>query len=202
MIMRGSQRRRLRNHRLAVTLVGVVGGMVGLAYASAPLYDLFCRVTGYGGTPRIAAAAPDAIADFDVTVRFNGDTQPALPWRFQPVRRAMSVRAGETHLAFYRAENLGSRPLVGTATFNVSPPSAGAYFSKMECFCFEEQYLAPGQSAELPVSFFVDPAIADDPDTASIHTITLSYMFFDAGEEAVARHHAAATDDADVVSLN
>lgn len=182
------------NRRLAIGLVSVVGCMVGLAYASVPLYDLFCRVTGYGGTTKVADAAPAEIADFSVTVRFNADTQSALPWRFQPVAQSVTVRAGESNLAFYRAENLGETPLVGTATFNVTPQVAGAYFNKIDCFCFEEQYLAPGATAELPLSFFVDPAIADDPDTAHIRTITLSYMFFDAGEEALARYVSAETD--------
>jgi cytochrome c oxidase assembly protein subunit 11 len=182
------------NRRLAIGLVSVVGGMLGLAYASVPLYDLFCRVTGYGGTTRVADAAPVEIGDYELTVRFNADTQSALPWRFAPVERSVTVRAGESKLAFYRAENLGDTPLVGTATFNVTPQVAGAYFNKIDCFCFEEQYLAPGATAELPVSFFVDPAIADDPDTAHIRTITLSYMFFDAGGEALARYVSAETD--------
>lgn len=185
-----------RNGRLAVVLGGTALAMVGAAYASVPLYDLFCKVTGYGGTTRVATSAPAEVTDFAVTVRFNADTQSALPWRFQPVERSMSVRAGEHHLAFYRAENLGDAPLVGTATFNVTPQSAGAYFNKIDCFCFEEQYLAAGQSADMPVSFFVDPAIADDPDTAHIRTITLSYMFFDAGEEAVARYAPTKANDA------
>jgi len=181
------------NRRLAIGLASVVGGMVVLAYASVPLYDLFCRVTGYGGTTKVADAAPAQIADFDVVVRFNADTQSALPWRFHPVDRSVTVRAGESTLAFFRAENLGETPLVGTATFNVTPQIAGEYFNKIDCFCFEEQYLAPGASADLPVSFFVDPAIAEDPDTAHIRTITLSYMFFDAGEEALARYVSAET---------
>lgn len=188
------------NRRLAFGLLSVVGGMVVLAYASVPLYDLFCRVTGYGGTTKVADAAPAEAADFELTIRFNADTQSALPWRFQPVEQSMTVRAGESKLAFYRAENLGETPLVGTATFNVTPQVAGAYFNKVDCFCFEEQYLAGGAVAELPVSFFVDPAIASDPDTASIRTITLSYMFFDAGEDALARYVSA--EDATGSNLN
>lgn len=188
------------NRRLAFGLLSVVGGMVVLAYASVPLYDLFCRVTGYGGTTKVADSAPAEVADFELTIRFNADTQSALPWRFQPVEQSMTVRAGESKLAFYRAENLGETPLVGTATFNVTPQVAGAYFNKVDCFCFEEQYLAVGAAAELPVSFFVDPAIADDPDTASIRTITLSYMFFDAGEDALARYVSA--EDAAGSNLN
>jgi cytochrome c oxidase assembly protein subunit 11 len=176
-----------RNRRLAAALFVVVAGMVGLAYASVPLYDLFCRVTGYGGTTKVAVAAP-AAGERVITVRFNADTQSGLPWRFAPVQRAMTLRVGETGLAFYRAENRGADALVGTATFNVTPQVAGAYFNKIACFCFEEQFLRPGETAELAVQFYVDPAIADDPDTAGIGTITLSYMFFDAGAEAAARH--------------
>ena len=188
----------VRNRRLGLGLGATALAMVGAAYASVPLYNLFCKVTGYGGTTKVATEAPAEIADFTLTVRFNADTQSALPWHFQPVEQSVVVRAGETRLAFYRAENLGDAPRVGTATFNVTPQSAGAYFSKIDCFCFEEQYLAPGQSADLPVSFFIDPAIADDPDTANIRTITLSYMFFDAGEDAVARAAATQTADATV----
>ncbi len=187
------------NRRLAIVLASVVGGMIALAYASVPLYDLFCRVTGYGGTTKVAEAAPAEVADFEVTVRFNANTQSALPWGFQPVQSSLTLRAGESALAFYRAENIGETPVVGTATFNVTPQIAGAYFNKVACFCFEEQYLPAGAIADLPVSFFVDPAIGDDPDTAHIRTITLSYMFFDAGEEALARYVSA---DADGASLN
>jgi cytochrome c oxidase assembly protein subunit 11 len=189
---------RNRNRRVAILLGGCACAMIGAAYASVPLYDLFCKVTGYGGTTKQAASAPAEVADFSITVRFNADTQSDLPWRFQPVERSVSVRAGESRLAFYRAENLGETPLVGTATFNVTPQIAGAYFNKIDCFCFEEQYLAAGQSTDMPVSFFVDPAIADDPDTAHIKTITLSYMFFDAGADAVARYATTETADADV----
>jgi len=190
--------RQNRNKRVAILLGGCACAMIGAAYASVPLYDLFCKVTGYGGTTKQATSAPAEVADFRITVRFNADTQSDLPWRFQPLERSVSVRAGESRLAFYKAENLGETPLVGTATFNVTPQIAGAYFNKIDCFCFEEQYLAAGQSTDMPVSFFVDPAIADDPDTAHIKTITLSYMFFDAGTDAVARYATTETADADV----
>ena len=122
------------NRRLAIALISVVGGMIGLAYASVPLYDLFCRVTGYGGTTKVADAAPTEVADFELTVRFNADTQSALPWGFQPVQRSMTVRAGESSLAFYRAENFGETPVVGTATFNVTPQIAGALFQQSRLF--------------------------------------------------------------------
>lgn len=186
-------RRAARGRALAWALGAFCCAMVGLAFASAPLYRLFCQVTGYGGATRVAEAAPgvaEGAPAHDMTVRFNADSSPALPWRFEPLQRAMPVRAGEPALAFYRAVNEGAAS-VGTATFNVAPHAAGPYFGKVECFCFEEQYLAPGESAEFAVSFFIDPAIADDPDTAGIRTVTLSYTMFDAGEEALARHAAA-----------
>lgn len=181
-----------RNRRLALVLGGAAFGMVGLAYASVPLYQLFCQVTGYGGTTKTAAAAPGVLGDVEIDVTFNADTDRDLAWRFEPLQGRVTVRAGESALAFYRADNLGEVPIVGSATFNVTPQVAGAYFNKIDCFCFEEQYLEPGASAELPVQFFVDPAIADDPDTAGIRTITLSYTFFDAGPEALARRSEAA----------
>lgn len=173
-----------RNRRLAVSLLGVAAGMVGLAYASVPLYDLFCRVTGFGGTTQTADAAPGASSDRTITVRFNADLQAQLPWRFAPAQRTATVRLGEPGLAFYRAENLGAASSVGTATFNVTPDKMGKYFNKTACFCFEEQPLAPGEAARLPVSFFIDPAMADDPATADVTTVTLSYTFFRAKDEA------------------
>ena len=182
-----------RHRRLAFTLGILCCGMVGLAFASVPLYRLFCQVTGYGGTTRVAETAPGARAGGAaraMTVRFNADTEPALPWRFEPVERKIAVRAGDAALAFYRATSEGEAR-VGTATFNVTPLAAGPYFNKVECFCFEEQYLAAGESADFAVSFFIDPAIADDPDTHDIRTITLSYTMFDAGEDALARYVVA-----------
>ena len=176
---------------VALSLAAVVVAMVGASYAAVPLYNLFCRVTGYGGTTAVADAAPAVVGERVITVRFNADTQSALPWRFRPTQRDMTVRVGESALAFYSAENLSDAPLVGTATYNVTPQKVGAYFVKVDCFCFTEQYLRAGETADLPVSFYVDPAIADDPDMDDIKTITLSYMFFDAGEEAAARYTSA-----------
>lgn len=167
-----------RNRRTAVVLASVVAGMVGLSFASVPLYRLFCQVTGYGGTTQVADAAPAGMAERMMEIRFNADVDPALPWRFQPAERAIEVRVGEEHLAFYRAENLSDRPIVGTATFNVTPLKAGQYFSKIACFCFTEQRLEPGEAIDMPVSFFVDPAISDDPNLDDVHAITLSYTFF------------------------
>ncbi len=176
---------------MALALVGLVGGMAGLAYASVPLYQWFCQVTGFAGTPRIAAAAPDRVIDRVITVRFNSDVNSALPWRFQPVQRAIDVRLGERVLAFYAAENTGGETVTGTATFNVTPAKAGAYFNKIDCFCFTEQTLEAGQSARLPVSFFVDPELAGDRNLDDLTTITLSYTFFRFGGRRTERSAAA-----------
>ena len=174
---------RRRNRRIAAALVAVPIAMGGLAWASAPLYRLFCQVTGFGGTPGIAADAPQAAADApSIEIRFNADIAPDLDWRFGPVERAVTVRLGEPALAFYRAENLSDEPVTGAATFNVTPLKAGPYFSKIDCFCFTEQRLGPGESADMPVSFFVDPEIAEDPSVRDVGTITLSYTFFRAQE--------------------
>lgn len=171
-----------RRRATALAAALAVAGMTGLAYAAVPLYDLFCRVTGYGGTPAAAAAAPGAGPGADaVTIRFNADTARGLPWAFRPERPRMTVRTGESALAFYRATNRGDREIVGTATFNVTPAKAGRHFAKIDCFCFEEQRLGPGETADLPVAFFVDPAIREDPSTEEVTTITLSYTFFEAG---------------------
>ncbi len=175
---------RRRNRRIAAALVTVPLAMGALAWASAPLYRLFCQVTGFGGTPGTAAEAPQAAADApSIEIRFNADIAPDLDWRFGPVERAVTVRLGEQALAFYRAENLGDEPVTGAAVFNVTPLKAGAYFSKIDCFCFTEQRLGPGESADMPVSFFVDPEIARDPNVRDVGTITLSYTFFRSDEE-------------------
>jgi cytochrome c oxidase assembly protein subunit 11 len=167
-----------RNGRLALMLALVVAGMVGLSYAAVPLYQLFCQVTGFGGTTQRAERAPDTVTDTLVTVRFDANTAPNLNWSFQPVSRQITLKIGENELAFYRVKNLSDRALTGTATFNVTPEIAGSYFNKIQCFCFEEQRLEPGESMEMPVSFFVDPSILDDPDANKVREITLSYTFF------------------------
>jgi cytochrome c oxidase assembly protein subunit 11 len=174
------------NRRLGMALVCVALGMVGAAYAAVPLYDLFCRVTGFGGTTRVADALPERVGERIVTVRFNADVDPRLPWAFQPVEREMQVTVGESGLAVYQARNMAARRTVGTATYNVSPAKAGPYFNKVQCFCFTEQQLAAGASVDMPVSFFVDPAIEDDPNLRDVKTITLSYTFFP-DEQAAAR---------------
>ncbi len=174
-----SQRRRDRRNRATALLVSlVVCTMVGLAFASVPLYRLFCQVTGFGGTTQVAEAPPDQISGRVITVRFNADVNPALPWRFGPSQPAVAVRVGEPGLAFYEAENLSDRPVTGTATFNVTPLKVGQYFSKTACFCFDEQRLAPGEAVEMGVSFFIDPAILEDRNLDDVKTVTLSYTFF------------------------
>lgn len=163
------------NQRTAVVLVAVVAGMAGMSYAAVPLYDWFCRVTGYGGTTNVAVAAPDQILDRTITVRFDANTAPDMPWRFRPMTRTMEVRLGETGLVFYEAENTSDEPVAGAASFNVAPYSAGSYFTKIACFCFELQVLEPGERIEMPVSFYVDPTIVDDMEAGVLRSITLSY---------------------------
>ncbi len=190
---------------MALGLAAVAVGMVGAAYAAVPLYPLFCQVTGYGGTPGVAAGAPLTVGERVIGVRFNADTQSQLPWRFRPAQGEIAVRVGESALAFYRAENLSEEPLVGTATYNVTPLKAGAYFTKIDCFCFTkidcfcftEQFLGPRASADLPVTFYIDPAIEDDRNMDDVHTITLSYMFFNAGAEARERYLSAGAGERD-----
>ncbi|MEM7545993.1 MAG: cytochrome c oxidase assembly protein [Pseudomonadota bacterium] len=165
------------NRRTMVGLAGLGFFMLGMSFAAVPLYDLFCRVTGYGGTTSVAEAAPDQILDKVVTVRFDASKDRDMAWDFRPVQTEMKIRIGETGLAFYEAHNPTDRPIAGTASFNVAPFSAGGYFSKIECFCFTEQVLAPGQTVQMPVTFFVDPEIMDDDEASLIHTITLSYTF-------------------------
>ena len=173
---------RRRSLLTALTLFAVAGGMVGLAFASVPLYRLFCQVTGFGGTPRIETAAdiaPDA-KNRIITVRFDGTVNSALPWRFRPDQREIKVHLGEQTLATFTATNTGSETVTGTATYNVTPNKAAPYFVKVQCFCFTRQTLTAGQQTPMPVSFFVDPEIMTDPATRDVTTITLSYTFFPA----------------------
>jgi cytochrome c oxidase assembly protein subunit 11 len=172
------ERTRRRNRTMLISLLALAFGMVGLAYASVPLYSLFCQVTGFGGTTQRASAAPGTVLDRVVTVQFNADVNSGLPWVFRPNQREVKVRLGETALVSYHAENRGKEPITGTAVFNVTPEKTGAYFNKIECFCFTEQVLNPGESADLPVAFFVDPALASDKDTDDVTVITLSYTFY------------------------
>ncbi len=167
-----------RNMVFAAVLFGAVGGMAGLAYAAVPLYKLFCQVTGFGGTTQVSAAAPGAVAGRTITVRFDANVARDLPWRFEPVQSATTVAIGENALAFYRVRNLSDKPVTGAATFNVTPHKAGPYFAKVECFCFTEQTLAPGETVDMPVSFFVDPEILKRAEADDVSEITLSYTFF------------------------
>lgn len=169
---------RRSNMRVAAACLGFVGGMVGMAYASVPLYQLFCAATGFGGTPMIAESAPAASLERMVHVRFDSNTAPGIAWRFEPKQREVTVKLGETVEIAFVAENTTSYATTGTATFNVTPATAGAYFNKMQCFCFTDTTLKPGEKIDMPVVFFVDPSIVDDPEASKISTITLSYTFF------------------------
>ncbi|CAO3443581.1 Cytochrome oxidase biogenesis protein Cox11-CtaG, copper delivery to Cox1 [Azospirillum argentinense] len=182
---------RRKNRLFMAGLFGLVFGMVGLAYASVPLYALFCQVTGFGGTTQRADAAPARQVDRVIKVRFNADVNQSLPWRFKPEQKELTVKLGEMGLAAYQAANRVDRATVGTALYNVTPDKVGKYFNKIECFCFTEQVLEPGQSVDMPVAFFVDPALADDPAMEDVTTITLSYTFFRAKDETqVLAQHA------------
>ena len=177
---------RRRNRKTLTVLTAVVFGMVGLAYASVPLYRIFCQVTGYGGTTQQAAGAPGSgrmTPPRMITVRFDSSVSPTLPWHFVPAQPSVGVKVGESALAFFTARNLSAVPITGSAVFNVTPLKVGKYFNKIECFCFTEQTLAPGQQLDMPVSFFVDPEIMDDANMVEVKTITLSYTFFAAANE-------------------
>jgi cytochrome c oxidase assembly protein subunit 11 len=167
------------NRRLGLTMAGVAVAMLGLAFAAVPLYRIFCQVTGYGGTTQRALAAPDHVGERMMTVRFNAEIGGNnLPWTFEPIQREVRLKVGEERLAYYRAHNNATVAVTGMATFNVTPQKAGLYFEKISCFCFTAQTLAPGETAEMPVSFFIDPDIVKDPNLDDVTTITLSYTFF------------------------
>ncbi|MBT8412040.1 MAG: cytochrome c oxidase assembly protein [Octadecabacter sp.] len=163
--------------RTATQAVSVVILMGALSWASVPFYDWFCRVTGFGGVTNVASTGADRVLDQTITVRFESSTARDMPWEFKPVQREMEVRIGETVLAFYEATNPTDEAVAGTASYNVAPYEAGAFFDKIDCFCFEQQILQPGETVSMPVSFFVDPAIVDDREGQYIHTITLGYTF-------------------------
>ncbi len=169
---------RRANTVTALLACAAIAGMLGLTAASVPLYRLFCAATGYGGTTRVAEAAPAAPSERTIKVRFNADVDPKLPWLFEPEQREVEVRLGEQHLAYFRAKNRSDHTITGQAAYNVTPDKVGAYFDKIACFCFNEQVLQPGEEVDMPVSFFVDPAILDDPNAREVRTITLSYTFF------------------------
>lgn len=172
------KRQQRSNRTVALACVSFFVCMVGAAYASVPLYRIFCQVTGYGGTTQRVEQYSDTVLDQTIKVRFDANTANGLPWDFKPVEREVTIRIGETKLVQYEAKNLFSAPSYGRASFNVSPGRAGAYFNKVECFCFTDTTLEPGADMEMPVVFFVDPEIVNDPDLKDVKTITLSYTFF------------------------
>lgn len=185
--MRAARRRwniRRRNIVVVAATVVTVATMVALSFAAVPLYRLFCQVTGFAGTTQVAAVAPGAVGSKVMTVRFDANVAPGLAWRFT-APSPVEVRLGEEHLVAFTATNIGSEPLLGAATFNVTPLQIGKYFNKIQCFCFTEQFLLPGESKEFPVSFFVDPSIAEDDDGKDVTAITLSYTFFNKGRPAL-----------------
>ncbi len=177
-------RRRRRNGATVLLLVSVVAGMIGLSFASVPLYRLFCAATGFGGTTQRAEAAPTRIATGLITVRFDAQVAPGLDWQFRPLQDAIAVHPGAQNEVYFRAVNRASTPITAQAIFNVTPTKAGIYFDKLQCFCFSNQTLAPGQSVDMGVVFFVDPDILTDPGTSEVRSITLSYTMFRAPETA------------------
>ena len=167
-----------QNKKTAASVAAVVVGMVAMSFAAVPAYKAFCQVTGWGGTTQRADKNEDGVIDRTITVRFDATTSADLPWRFKPEQVSQTLNIGETGLAFYEAENLTGVPVSGRATFNVSPAKAGIYFKKIECFCFTEQTLQPGEKVSMPVTYFIDPALAKDKNLDEVETITLAYTFF------------------------
>ena len=184
-----------KNKKTALGAAIIVASMVGLSFASVPLYDWFCRVTGFGGTAAVADAGSDEVLDQTISIRFDASLTRGMPWEFKPVVRTMEIKIGETGLAFYEAYNPTSRPVAGSASYNVYPYSAGGFFTKIDCFCFEEQILQPGERVQMPVTFYVDPDIVDDPDGKAIHSITLSYTFYEIDAGATQATLATAQED-------
>ena len=180
-----SQSSAVKKYRTLGFLLVLIMGMGVLSYASVPLYKLFCQVTGYGGTTQKVTSPSSQILERKIKIRFDANTKPTLDWNFQPVQTSMDISVGQNALAFYQAENTGKDPVVGTATFNVTPEKAGVYFNKIDCFCFVEQLLAPQEAVEMPVSFFIDPDIVNDPNLDDVTTITLSYTFFPSEDQSL-----------------
>jgi cytochrome c oxidase assembly protein subunit 11 len=172
------QARRVR--RTWIACAGAAAGMVGLAYASVPLYDLFCRVTGFGGRPIVGEGPSSEVLGRSIAVRFDANVAPGLDWRFGPEASEIEAKLGETKTLSYKVRNAGSAPATGVATFNVQPALAAAYFVKIQCFCFTEQTLQPGEIAEFPVVFYIDPALTQDPNVKDLESVTLSYTYFPA----------------------
>jgi cytochrome c oxidase assembly protein subunit 11 len=190
--MKDADRTRRRNRLMGLGATGVVVGMVGLAFASVPLYRIFCQATGYNGTVQEGGGAAPGATNTTITIRFNANVNPSLPWQFGPDQPSMPLRIGEEGMAFYHAHNTAGIQTTGIATYNVTPEVVGRYFHKTACFCFNEQTLEAGQQAEMPITFWVDPKMLEDPDTSGIRTITVSYTFFRTLEDA-AKSGALAT---------
>ncbi|WOI53980.1 cytochrome c oxidase assembly protein [Parvularcula sp. LCG005] len=182
-----------RNSRTALVIVGVVACMVGLSYAAVPLYKTFCQITGWGGTTQRAVAVSEDVLERKITVRFDGSISNNIPWTFKPSQVSQTMHVGETGLAFYTAANNADYPVIGTASFNVQPAKAGEYFMKVECFCFTEQLLEPGESVQMPVTYFIDPAMDKDKQMDDVREITLSYTFYrnEVAEKKMAAQAAA-----------
>jgi cytochrome c oxidase assembly protein subunit 11 len=172
-----------KNTRVASRAALFACAMLGLAYASVPLYRVFCQATGFGGTTQRAVKESDTILNRTIIVRFDGNVSSDLAWKFKPAQSKQEVKFGAKSLAFYRATNTSDRPITGTATFNVAPEAAGAYFNKIECFCFTEQTLQPGETVDMPVTFFIDPDMVKDRSAGSIAQVTLSYTFYPVAEK-------------------
>jgi len=190
------------NGRTAATLFGVVGCMVALSFAAVPLYRIFCQVTGFGGTPLRADVVNEVVLEETITVTFDASTESGMPWTFKPVQKDMVIPIGETGLAFYTAHNPTDRPIAGTAVFNVTPLKVGPHFVKIDCFCFQEQVLMPGQTVDMPVTYYVDPSIRDDRSTEEVMGITLSYTFYetDLPEGMQTAMNARASEDGETVN--
>lgn len=170
---------RNKNTSLAMSMAAIAIGMVGMSFAAVPLYDMFCRITGYGGTTMKAEKAPEqALEGTQITVRFTADTDQELPWDFKADQNLVNLKIGEERLVTFTAHNRSDKPVYGTAIYNVTPETVAPYFNKIQCFCFENQRLEPGQEMHMPVSFFIDPAIKKDPYLRNLQTVTLSYTFF------------------------
>ncbi len=175
------------NRRTALTVaivVAAVVGMTGLSFAAVPLYRVFCQVTGYGGTTQTARGAPTRVLERTINVRFDTNVSADVPLEFAPMERAQRLRLGETGLAFFRVRNTSDKPVTAIASYNVAPHKVGVYFQKLECFCFRARTLAPGETAQLPVIYYVDPELASDPETEEVGEVTLSYTFFRSMEQA------------------
>lgn len=190
------------NQKTLTKTVGVVVVMGSLAWASVPLYNLFCAVTGFGGVTQVSDGSDVAVLDETIKVRFDASIDRDMPWSFKPAQREMELRLGETGLAFYEAHNPTDRPVAGSATYNVTPYEAGGFFTKIDCFCFTQQVLQPGETVQMPVTFYVDPEIVDDRDAKYIHTITLGYTFYETDLPEDAADQQAALSEENKTGLN